>query len=544
MSSTPIESALKEWKESIGETNVVLRSSSNYIKYEDTSLGDKLREISAVLLPHTKEDVIALVKIAGLYKIKLYPISTGKNSGYGGASPVVDGCVVVDMSRMIKITSIEPRLGLITIEPGVTFKQLGAYLKSSKLPFLSPSIGADHSCSVLGNLLERGHGDSSPVDRFSSLAAIEVVLSDGKVLSSVSDKKNDAISGFYKWGVGPYLDGLFGQSNFGIVTNITISLTPIPESVECFTVIIDESFPVSEVVSEIRNLNQRLGAIMPFIKIYNSHRMFSRLLPYPEGEVNIENGVLSDFYISNSSKDLGINTWTVVGSLAGDYGLVKVGKKIIYRSLSKLGEVYFFNRKSIEISKSIIKSFPSFKKIINLPQLIPIFESVISNAYGNNTKPSSFPFWKQLSKLSVLDLEKIKKGYINFDNDFNSGIIFFSAVLPMIGENVDLFVEECLRVCKKNRIEPVMGLFNFTSTSIYVSLPILFDKSIKKEVLSAQLCYKELLPILNKAQGFIQRANIDQMQAVVERSDVHWQVVEKIKKALDPDSIFSPGRYS
>ena len=51
---------------------------------------------SAVLSPGSIEEVQAIVRIANETKVPLSPISTGKNNGYGGASPRLTGAVVVN----------------------------------------------------------------------------------------------------------------------------------------------------------------------------------------------------------------------------------------------------------------------------------------------------------------------------------------------------------------------------------------------------------------------------------------------------------------
>jgi hypothetical protein len=62
---------------------------------------------------------------------------------------------------------------------------------------------------------------------------MEVVLATGEVLRTGFGHYGGAkATNVYKWGLGPYLDGLFTQSNFGIVTKIGVSLMPVPEAFE------------------------------------------------------------------------------------------------------------------------------------------------------------------------------------------------------------------------------------------------------------------------------------------------------------------------
>ncbi|HJP34531.1 MAG TPA: FAD-binding protein, partial [Gammaproteobacteria bacterium] len=48
----------------------------------------------------------------------LYPISRGKNWGYGDACPTTDGAAIVDLSRMNQIVEVNTDLAYCVVEPG------------------------------------------------------------------------------------------------------------------------------------------------------------------------------------------------------------------------------------------------------------------------------------------------------------------------------------------------------------------------------------------------------------------------------------------
>ena len=52
---------------------------------------------SAAVAPDSAEQVQQIVRIANEFRIPLYPISTGRNLGYGGSAPVLSGSVVLDL---------------------------------------------------------------------------------------------------------------------------------------------------------------------------------------------------------------------------------------------------------------------------------------------------------------------------------------------------------------------------------------------------------------------------------------------------------------
>src|SRR5690606_26142726 len=65
------------------------------------------RKASAAVAPADVAQVQAIVRIAGKYRIPLFPISTGKNFGYGGPSPNVTGSIVLDLKRLNKVLELD-----------------------------------------------------------------------------------------------------------------------------------------------------------------------------------------------------------------------------------------------------------------------------------------------------------------------------------------------------------------------------------------------------------------------------------------------------
>ena len=91
--------------------------------------------------------------------------------------------------------------------------------KQNNLPFLVPVTGAGPSCSLLGNALERGYGITPHSDHFAAVTALRAVLPSGEIYqSAIAEAGGKDVDYAYKWGVGPYLDGIFTQSSLGIVT--------------------------------------------------------------------------------------------------------------------------------------------------------------------------------------------------------------------------------------------------------------------------------------------------------------------------------------
>ena len=190
------------------------------------------RIASAAVAPHSVEEVQAVMRIANRYKIPIYPISTGKNLGYGSSAPAYSGSVVLDLKRMNRILEVNEKQAYCLVEPGVSYFDMYRYLQDKKIKLWidvpDPGWG-----SMMGNALDRGAGYSGTQFRnhFDAHCGMEVVLANGELVrTGMGALPNAETWQMYKTGFGPWVDGIFSQSNFGVVTKIGFWLMPEPEA--------------------------------------------------------------------------------------------------------------------------------------------------------------------------------------------------------------------------------------------------------------------------------------------------------------------------
>ena len=87
---------------------------------------------SGGLAPDSTEQVQRIVAIANQFKLPLWPISTGKNLGYGGAAPRLSGTMMLDLKRMNKVLEMNAPLAYALVEPGVSYFDFCASMKRSR----------------------------------------------------------------------------------------------------------------------------------------------------------------------------------------------------------------------------------------------------------------------------------------------------------------------------------------------------------------------------------------------------------------------------
>ena len=245
---------------------------------------------SAAVAPASTEEVQAVVRIANRYKIPIYPISTGKNLGYGGSAPVLSGSVVLDLKRMNRIIEVNERNAYAVVEPGVSYFDLYRYIqeKGLKVWIDCPDPGWG---SVIGNAVDRGGGYTATTFRnhFDAHCGMEVVLANGELLRTGMGAMPGAKTWQeYKSGYGPWIDGLFSQSNFGVVTKMGFWLMPQPEAYLSGTVSVfgyDDLVPFVDILTELENSQIFNG--MPFLgsPVYSGLDPGDQLKPHDDPEL-------------------------------------------------------------------------------------------------------------------------------------------------------------------------------------------------------------------------------------------------------------------
>jgi hypothetical protein len=252
----------------IGQDNVVLNveplNDGWYMEHPNTHDAFYLTEqedlvSSATIFPGSVAEVQSVVRWANEYCMPIYPISMGRNLGYGGAAARVRGSVIVDLGkRMRQILEINPSTCSCLLEPGVSFYALYEEIQRGGYKHLwidVPDLGGG---SVLGNTVDRGQGYTPLGDHFSAHCGMEVVTPTGEVMrTGMGALPGNNTWQIFPYGYGPYPDGIFSQSNFGIVTKIGMHLMPDPGGSEGFMCTFKEEEDLRKAIEVIRPLRIR-----------------------------------------------------------------------------------------------------------------------------------------------------------------------------------------------------------------------------------------------------------------------------------------------
>jgi 4-cresol dehydrogenase (hydroxylating) len=498
--------------------------------------GPLARPIPAVVRPADVEQVRRIVAAAAEHRVALYPISTGNNWGYGTALPMRAGSVVVDLGRMNRIVEVNAELAYAVLEPGVTQAQLYDYLRDQRLPLWLNPTGAGPSCSILGNTLERGFGIGPNGDHFQAQCGMEIVLADGSILrTGFGHYEGARAAHVYKYGVGPSLDGLFTQSNLGIVTKMGVWLRPAPEHFESCYLTCNREEQLGRVIDALRGLLFD-GIFQGPVNLLHRNRVLIMLGRYPWDEMR-GGTPLSESVASRLAAAKKIGAWNGVGALCGSRAQVQAAKRAIRAALrGKVDRLAFLSDSRVRL----LERFPATIGVMtgmNVPELLNTLRSSYGMMKGTPSEVAlSLAYWRNRRPMPA-------SGGLNPARD-NCGLMWFAPIIPMTAKDVADFRQIVEPIFARYRFECCITLTAVNERCFDCTLPLLFDRDNPDEVSRAGDCYAALSGAC-RAAGFLPyRLGLQSMDAEVARDDVFWKTVSRVKDALDPLGILAPGRYA
>lgn len=500
-------------------------------RYKDSGLINHLRLISGVVFPENCDDVANTLHYCSKNNMHCYPISSGRNWGYGGASPVLNDALIVDFKKMNNIRHFDDVNGVVDIEPGVTQGQLAHYLKDTS--WMVDCTGAGPDTSIVGNVLERGFGHGSNGNRSQHFTIKEAVLADGQVISL--DDHKDYVG---RAGLSAGLQEIFTQNNLAIITCIRFELSKRQEESARCLIRLTNANNLPLYIDKMAELKAE-GTIDTLPHLGNSFRMFGVSQQFDFTQWDNKKGV-TEQQIKNSLAQNNIAPWSSAFIVSGSKLVTKARIKRIKQQLKGIAIVNSISLKSlIKINGVIEKIYPllkniniynRLKKTINqLTQAMIMFEG---NPDGLALKGC---YWRHASKQPSANEDPVIAG---------CGFYWIAPALPMKGEVVNNCIELTKSLYEQYGFEFAVTLTSVTSHMCQAIVSLYFNKEDEKETLRA----KELIGLLRdtyQKEGWIcYRRSIDEMP--FGESEIECDAIairKKIKASLDPNNIIAPGRY-
>jgi len=527
--------AIEAWQQDIGK-NSVIADAQSLATYTESVCASQ-RQIVAVLMPRSLEDVQKLVATANAHKIPLYPISCGKQWGMGSRLPVKDGAAIVDLGRMNRIIEVNAQYHYAVVEPGVTQRQLLDYIKANNLPLMLNVTGSTSDTSLIGNAMDRGVGyfDS----RAHGISNMQVVLGNGETIQTgFGHYENAKTKNLYHHGIGPSLDGLFPQANFGIVTSACIDLMPKPDAHMAAIIKIDSEEKLPLLIDVLVSLRSR-GIVNTIAHIGSRERSYSTLAPLlyeqlvdagqPTGEGTRAKAVLM-------LEEGGFGPLNTSIGVLGTKAQLKHAKKEIRKAVGGFAKTMFLNDGLVEKAKAIgqaLSFIPAVhRQLLMLRAVEPIYRLVCGEATDQALKCF---YW------AASDFQSLEEP--NPDHT-NCGLLFCLPIIPALGSAVVEVVRETRETFARYGFEAGITVNLMTPRAMEGVVSLSFDRRDAAQAERAHACIQEM-EARYMEQGYPPyRVGINSMHHVVSEDDPFWRTVRDLKQVLDPNNIIAPGRYN
>ncbi len=529
MPAENFESALDHWRKAIGAEYVDTAPSS--LAEAEAATFETVQQIPAILKPGSVPEVQECVRIANQFRCTIYPVSTGRNWGYGSRVPAQSGSALLNLSRLNRITGFSEQLAYVTVEPGVTQRQLYTFLQDRRSKLWMDATGSSPDCSIVGNTMERGFGHTPLGDHASHACGLEVVLPTGERIETGSARfRNSLTAPVVRWGTGPSLDGLFAQSNLGIVTRMTIWLMPQPEAFKAFFFRSTDPGGLPAIIDTLRELRLK-ETLKSSIHIGNDYRVLAGLQQYPWEEAGGQTPLPPEI-LDKLRKRLGFGYWNVSGGLYGTKKQVAEAKQTVSKAVGRLpGSLKFLSPRTLEVAKRFARPFRMVSGW-DLTKTVALVEPVVGLMQGVPTEHTlSSAYWRKRSPIPT---------YPNPDRD-RCGLLWYSPTAPADGLKVEALTRFVSSTMLKYGFEPAISLTLISPRAVFCIVSMAYDREVAGQDKQAWDCYHEITRLCHDRGFFPYRLGIQSPELPV--SDEYEALMQRLKSALDPNGILAPGRY-
>jgi glycolate oxidase/4-cresol dehydrogenase (hydroxylating) len=333
---------------------------------------------------------------------------------------------------------------------------------------------------------------------------MEVVLADGRVLrTGTGVLPNSKTWQIFKWGYGPYLDGLFTQSNYGIVTKIGFWLMPKPPAYEALAVVMDDPDAVYRAIEVLRPL--KLNMVIP-------------------------NGAC----VTHVRKALGLTAcWGESKQI-----LPKVGWRFDYspETVTALKKAYNLGEWNFAGA------------LYGLPETVRTYRRIVEDALSAAVPGCRFltaeeqaasPYWR------AREMAMRGEPVWSFDmSDWvgKAGALWISPVAPATNEHVKLQIQIAEETYSKYGFCYSAELILGTGRDLHHIIWLMFDRSNNEERERADECLREMYDRYCDIGYLPYRTGVSTGDYLMRKLGPFRDVCHELKRVFDPNNILSPGK--
>ncbi|MBY0415468.1 MAG: FAD-dependent oxidoreductase [Bdellovibrionales bacterium] len=479
---------------------------------------DTIFTTTTAIKPTSEHEIIQTLGSAKEKNLSVHCYSGGFNWGYGINASVDPHAVYIDLSKMNKIISFDPDLGILKIQPGVTQGQLAEYLAANNHDYYVPNTGAGERGSLLGNALERGFGISPHHDHASAILSVRGILGDGTIYESALKEIDPLLADCFTWGVGPQLDKMVSQSSWIILTEVGLQLKRRHECTDSMLLAFSDH-ELQDIMRGIRDLLSSDDGTVGSIKIFNKNQVLTKEMTVAKESMIFKTN--NEWFLTLIIYSHKITRNSVLKMVKHHFSKYSTNQKI------------FFNTKKISWLVKFLEMLPIKSLNLHAKKLRDMNEMMkLASGFTSEVGYKALDINYDYNSKKLFDLTK-----------FNKDLVWLSPICPLDPKRAIHLLEV---VKKLNTTHPEFNFNTFTWTvlnqrTLALVIPILFEKSQREEFFK---WYRNIHLELKK-EGYIPYRFHTKMMSMVREELLpnYFKHVNKFEKAMDPDDIIERGRY-
>lgn len=223
--------------------DAVLSDEAALRAYDCDAYSPEKRSPEAVVLPANTQHVAEVVRLCNRLGVPFTP--RGAGTGLSGGATASCGGVVLSTIRLNRILETDTENRRLTAQSGVVNVYLSKAVRAAGLHY-APDPSSQGACTVGGNVAENSGGPHTLKYGVTTnhVAGVTLVLPDGQVVR-LGGKIEDV--------PGYDLVGLVvgSEGTTGVVTEVVVRLTPLPQSVRTLLAIFDSAESATRTVSDV-----------------------------------------------------------------------------------------------------------------------------------------------------------------------------------------------------------------------------------------------------------------------------------------------------